>query len=423
MSDTGDKKGAEIIPFSRSSKTGSLSLAAKIAHLRELGTKDRAELILSDPEGKSLARSLEPQELYWLVKEFGEEDAAAFVTFSSPDQYDFFLDVELWDGLTYSRDKALEWIGYLMAAGEERVVEQVTRMDFELLLLICAKELIVGGGIGDMLSDEERRAEWDRTFDNMFYITFRDEKQGPLLGRFIDIIFRNEHDLYLRLMQATRSEVESELEDLCFQFRSGRLADMGFPEREHALEIYRYQDPEAFVAEDGKEPVVVDVEGHLPAPFPAGDSFFQRAMSAAASEGLSVELFCLVNTALVAEEKPFADHDVMASVLQRVYGYLAIALEHLSGGDEQKAASILKAEYLKRLFQLGFAIVSRLRLRAEQVNAAGLDHATNRALLGFRRKCPHFYRGLDPDRVDGYREFRNMADVQAVDALLGELGG
>ncbi len=423
MSDSKKNKGAEIIPFSRSNKTGAVSLVAKIAHLRELGTKARIEMILSDPEGKDLARSLEPQELYWLVKEFGEEDATALIMFSSPEQYDFFLDVELWEDLVCSREKSLEWIGYLLAAGEERVVEQITRMDFELLLLICAKELIVGGGIGDMLSDEERRVEWDRTFDNMFYITFRDDKHGPLMDRFLDIIFRNEHDLYLRLMQTTRGEIESELEDLCYRFRSGRLADMGFPEREHALEIYRYLDPEAFVPERGKDPIVVDLEGHLPVPFLAGDSLFQRAMSIASSEGLHVELLCLINTALVAEEKPFADHGVMESVLQRVYGYLAISLEYLSGGDEQEAARILDTEYLKRLFQLGFAIVARLRTRAERVDSAGADHATNRALLGFRNKCPRFYRGLDPDHVDGYREFTGMVDVQAVDALLRELEG
>jgi hypothetical protein len=423
MSNTGKNKGAEIIPFSRSNKDGAAALAAKVADLRELGTKARIEMILSDPSGKALARALEPQELYWLVKEFGEEDASALIMFSSPEQYDFFLDVELWEGLVCSREKSLEWIGYLLAAGEERVVEQVTRMDFELLLLICAKELIVGGGIGDMISDEERRAEWDRTFDNMFYITFRDDKHGPLMDRFLDIIFRNEHELYLRLMQTIRGEIESELEDLCYRFRSGRLADMGFPEREHALEIYRHMDPEAFVLVGGKDQIVVDLEGHLPVQLMAGDSLFQRAMSIATAEGLHVELFCLINTALVAEEKPFADHDAMESVLQRVYGYLAISLEYLSGGDEQEAARILDTEYLKRLFQLGFAIVSRLRARAERVDSSRADHATNRALLGFRKKCPRYYRGLDPDHVDGYREFMGMGDVQAVDALLRELEG
>jgi hypothetical protein len=113
----------------------------------------------------------------------------------------------------------------------------------------------------------------------------------------------------------------------------------------------------------------------------------------------------------------------MESVLQRVYGYLAIALEHLSGGDENEAIRILEVEYLKRLFQLGFGIISQLRIRAERITTEGVEHATNRALLGFRRKYPRFYRGLDPDHVDGYREFKSLGDVQAADGLLRNLGG
>jgi len=423
MSDTGITKGAAIIPFPDSNKAGSLTLSAKIAKLRAAGTKDRIEMILSDPEGKKLARALEPQELYWLVKELGNEGVVPLIALSSPEQCGFFLDVELWNGCTYSREKAMEWVGNLLEAGEEFFVEQLYHMDFELLLLICRKELFVGGGVGDVISDDECRAEWDHTFDDMFFITFRDEKQGPLMGRFIDSIYRHDHGLYLRLMEATKNEIDSEQEELCYRFRSGRLADMGFPEWEHALEIYQYVVPEDFVLQDSKDPVIIDFDALLPVPFFAGDSLFQRAMNSAASDGLNAELFCLINSALVADDKSFSDLDSMESVLQRVYGYLAIALEHLSGGDEKEATRILEVEYLKRLFQLGFGIISQLRIRAERVTTEGVEHATNRALLGFRRKYPRFYRGLDPDHVDGYREFKSLGDVQAADGLLRNLGG
>jgi hypothetical protein len=421
MSDSEKNTGAAVIPFPDVNKAGELTLSAKIAQLREAGTKGRIEMILSDPEGKKLARSLEPQEIYWLVKEMGDEDAMPLVALSSPEQFSFFLDVELWNGCTYSREKAIEWIAHLLAAGEEFFVEQLYHIDFELLLLICRKELFVGGGVGDLIAENETRAEWDHTFDDMFFISFRDEKQGPLMGRFIDNIYHHDHDLYLRLMQGTKNEIDSEQEELCYRFRSGRLADLGFPEWEHALEIYRYVTPEDFVPLAGKDPVIVDFDAHLPVPFSAGDSLFQRAMNIACSEGLNAELYCLVNSALVAEDKSFSDLDTMDSVLQRVYGYLAIALEHLSEGDEVKAAHILETEYLKRLFQLGFGIVSQLSIRAEKIGSDGLEHATNRALLGFRKKYPRYYRGLDPDHVDGYREFKCLQDVRAVDSLLKNL--
>ncbi len=423
MSDSENNKRADVIPFPDVNKAGSLTLSAKVAKLRAAGIKERIEMILSDPEGKKLARSLEPQELYWLVKEMGDEDALPLIALSSPEQCSFFFDVELWNGCTYSREKAMEWIDHLLAAGEEFFVEQLYHLDFELLLLICRKELFVGGGVGDLIAENETRAEWDHTFDDMFFITFRDEKQGPLMGRFLDSIYHHDHSLYLRLMEGTKNEIDSEQEELCYRFRSGRLADLGFPEWEHALEIYRYVTPEDFVPQVSKDPVVVDFEAHLPVPFSAGDSLFQRAMNSADSEGLNEELYCLINSALVAEDKSFSDLDTMDSVLQRVYGYLAIALEHLSGGDEQEAVRILETEYLKRLFQLGFGIISQLRIRAERITIEGAEHATNRALLGFRKKYPRYYRGLDPDHVDGYREFKSLNDVQTVDAFLQKIEG
>jgi hypothetical protein len=281
----------------------------------------------------------------------------------------------------------------------------------------------VGGGVGDLIAENETRAEWDHTFDDMFFISFRDEKQGPLMGRFIDNIYHHDHDLYLRLMQGTKNEIDSEQEELCYRFRSGRLADRGFPEWEHALEIYRSVMPEDFVLQDVKDPIIVDFDAILPVPFFAGNSLFQRAMNSANCEGLNAELYCLINSALVAEDKSFSDLDTIDSVLQRVYGYLAIALEHLSGGDEKEAVRILETEYLKRLFQLGFGIISQLRIRAERISSEGVEHATNRALIGFRRKYPRFYRGLDQDHVDGYREFKSLADVQAAGALLQNLAG
>jgi hypothetical protein len=423
MSDSEKNTGAAVIPFPHVNKAGELTLSAKVAQLRAAGTKERIEMILSDPEGKKLARSLEPQELYWLVKELGDEDALPLIALSSPEQYCFFLDIELWNGCTYSREKAMEWIGNLMAAGEEFFVEQLYHLDFELLLLICRKELFVGGGVGDLIAENETRAEWDHTFDDMFFITFRDEKQGPLMGRFLDWIYRHDHSLYIQLMEGTKNEIDSEQEELCYRFRSGRLADLGFPEWEHAMEVYRHIAPEDFVPQDSKDPVIVDFDALLPAPISTGDSLFQRAMNSADCEGLNVELYCLINSALVAEDKSFSDLDSMESVLQRVYGYLAIALEHLSGGNEKEAVRILEAEYLKRLFQLGFGIICQLRIRAERIPSDGIEHATNRALIGLRRKYPRFYRGLDQDHVDGYREFKSLADVQAAGTLLRNLGG
>lgn len=393
----------------------------KLALLGELPAVKRQELILADPEAAKLTAAFQPQELYWMVKEIGESDALGLLELSSPEQCAFFLDMELWHKWSFSQEKALEWLGLLLETGEGRVVAQLPHMELETLILVFMREITVGGGIGDLAIDEERLAEWDQSFDNLYYLSFKNPRHSRIIGTLLDIIFRNAHSLYLAIMEGVKNEVESELEELCYQFRSGRLANLGFPEFEEALTIYARVNPTTFVPGVDKKLLPVDGAVNLPAPRLGGESLLHRALAMADSEELRLELNYLINNALVVEETAFADSEGMQGVFQRIYGYLNIALEFLAGDDEAQAAAILKGEYLKRLFQLGNSIVIGLRGRAEKVESS--DYAVNKALLGFRANRPSFYRGMDPDCADGYREFQGMADVRLAEEFLRKLEG
>jgi hypothetical protein len=134
------------------------------------------------------------------------------------------------------------------------------------------------------------------------------------------------------------------------------------------------------------------------------------------SELFRMELNYLINTALVADQAHLADTEYMKSVVERVYGYLNIALEYLCQGDETKGVEILAGEYLKSLFRLGFSIVLELKFRAEKLTDT--DYAAGKALSGLKSARPLYYRGLDADGIDGYREFREMQDVKTMSDFL-----
>ena len=132
-----------------------------------------------------------------------------------------------------------------------------------------------------------------------------------------------------------------------------------------------------------------------------------------------MELNYLINNALVAEETAFADEEGIELVCRRVYGYLNTALQYLAGADERKAADIVSGEQLKRLFQLGHSLVADLKKRAGKLTSD--NYAVNRALIGLKAKRPNFYRGLDPDMADGYREFQGMSDIHRIEEFLRSL--
>jgi len=379
--------------------------------------KEKLALILGDPDGKKLARAIQPHELYWLFKENGGPDAMELLGLASPEQCVFILDMELWRGWTFSEDKAVEYLAYIMKGSEEHFLELLPHLDFNLLSLFLGRELVVAGGIGDINTDEERQTDWDHTFDDVFLIKFKNPKHAETIGSFLELVCRLDNPLYASLMECVSGEVDIESEEECYHIKSGRLADLGFPPHDEAVEIYSRINPATFTPGRNKELLQTVEATTLPKPFMTGKTLLERVVLRADSELFRMELNYLINTALAADEAHLADMEQMRSVVERVYGYLNIALEYLSEGDETKGVEIIGGEYLKRLFQLGFSLVLDLKYRADKLGEQP-DYATGKALSGLKTARPRYYRGLDSDGIDGYREFREMQDVKNMSDFL-----
>ncbi|GAC1470285.1 MAG: DUF6178 family protein [Desulfuromonadaceae bacterium] len=393
-----------------------LPFADKRNYIDGILPKEKMALILGDPDGKKLARAMRPQELYWLFKEIGSPDAMELLWLASPEQCVFILDMELWRGWSFLEDKGVEYLGYILQGSEEHFLELLPHLDFNLLSIFLGRELIVAGGIGDINTDEERQTDWDHTFDDVFLIKFKNPKHATTIGSFLELVCRLDNPLYTSLMESVSGEIDIESEEECYHMKSGRLADLGFPPHDEALEIYSRINPATFTPGRNKVLLQTVEATALPETFLTGKTFLERVILRADSELFRMELNYLINTALVADEAHLADMDQMRSVVERVYGYLNIALEYLSEGDETKGVEIITGEYLKRLFQLGFSLVLGLKFRADKLSEP--DYATGKALSGLKAARPRYYRGLDSDGVDGYREFREMQDVTTVSDFL-----
>ncbi|HJV35970.1 DUF6178 family protein [Geomonas sp.] len=397
----------------------SLPLAEKRSYLRQRGAKEKLNLIISDSEGKRLTASLEPQEFFWLMKEVGENDAVELLQLASAEQCVFILDMELWEGWTFSQERACHWLAHFMEGGEPRIHELLKHLDFEFLQLFLSRELVVGGGIGDQSNDEERLADYDHTFDGVFMLTFKNPKHSQLIGSFVSMLIKLDNELYTALMEGIKGDVDVEMEEQCLRFRSGRLEDLGFPPLEEAVSIYARVNPDNFEVHGDKQLAPAGEGGQLVPILPREETLLFRALALADSPTLLQELNYLVNSALVAEGTAVKEPESMVGILDRVCGYLNIALESLTGGDEGRAAILLTGEPLKRLFQLGFSIVLELQFTAREIESA--DYASGKLISGLKAKRPRYYRGLDSDGVDGYREFKDLADVERTAEMLKHL--
>jgi len=404
-------KGGKLSP----QEFASLSLQAKIDYIHNLTATMKVRTILDDPKPGKLVHSLPKEEIYQILHELGPEESQEILQLASTDQIRFVLDWELWDEWSISVDKTVEWLDLLMS-DEELAADIIARLDQELLLVFLKQTIEVGGGLGDIINSEDHQQEWDHTFDETYYISFLDSRHSQTVLRLIDLIYRQDFPLYRSLMQGVENELLSELEETAGQFRRGRLADEGFPSPQDAAALYVRVAPEDFTPATDKIAVSTDA-GISPFPAIAGGetSLLSRAFAAADSPALRREFHYLTNGAMVAEGVSPANHAKLGPVLDRVGNYLNIALEFLCA-DEEEGAAILKGEHLRRIFSLGHSLLAQLQDRARKLESD--NYAAGKVLAGLKMKRPRFYRGLDADLIDDYREFTGMADLRRVDQFL-----
>lgn len=392
-------------------------LAARLSQLSTLPPGKRIDALISFPDPRLAIRRLTPPEIYSTIMEAGVIDAAPLFPYLTKKQLTFCMDFELWDRYDFDPESWRQWLPLLVEGGEEAVANFCTGIDRELLLLILDHEVTVVGGMGEFMSDEERLGEWDHSYDGMYYLSFNSSETGPFIGRFIELILGCNQPLYVWLMEALRGVSRIELEDLCCQFRLGRLADDGFPDPLEAASVYAPVNPATFSLQGNKElPTLTEGATTLPATLAPVDDLLGRILSSGIHPFVLQELNWLANSALVAEGNPFGSPGLAGRIMERVHGRITIALQHLAGSDEARARSILETERLVTLFRLGNSLVMGLRALLDALDTT--DHVTARLAKGLEEVRPRFYRGLDPDGRDDYREFRDLADLERVRSLV-----
>lgn len=204
-----------------------LSLQDKIAALHDMNGADTLRLILSDADPVLFVQSLPLLDLYRVVQEVGADNA--LVQLASPEQIRFILDLELWEEWSISAEKAAHWLETILETGDLHAVRLLANLDPEVLLIFLKKSMTVGGGLSDIINSEDHQGDWDHTFDEVFYLYFNDDDSRELILRMLELLYNEHHALYRSLMLGVENDLLSELEEIAWQFRCGRLEDEGLP--------------------------------------------------------------------------------------------------------------------------------------------------------------------------------------------------
>jgi len=390
--------------------------------LMRLSPRQRVDALLEAPDARAVVRSLPPEDLYVTIQEVGLADATELVQLASPGQFRAFVDLGGWQRDKVDPHAVLTWLRAARGGVDdtEEFLRKLHAVDLEVLEYLLREFTEV--------HDLEENPDVNppgmtmETPEGRYLIEIKVEgvEMSAVRALLNDLIAENPFEA-VRLFEAVRWELPSEMEEAAFQFRRGRLLDLGFPALEDAVALFSRVDlpPAPGAGTVGPGVALTATGGHvdyLEAAF--------RGLTMLERENAEDELRDVANAALVAELADPGDLDATRRVGEMVRDYLSLGLEHLTGSDPGRATDTLRDTPLLRVFQVGFSLTLQLKFRADRlVKAPGamLEGALMvfpeeaAAIDALRRKRPR--RAL---RVDGAEPvpFRSLREVASSEALL-----
>jgi hypothetical protein len=402
-----------------------LALAQRLAALEG---RRKVEALLDAPDPQALVRSLPAEDLYFTIKEVGLEDAGELVELASPQQFRAFADLDCWRRDGCVPRALLPWLRAALEGADFR--RKLAALDLEVVELLL-REVV---DVWDREEDPDREPQgtpWTSP-EGRYVVDFKAEGDDlQALKRTVDAYYADDPLQAVRFLEAVRWELPSELEETALRFRTGRMADLGFPELEQALALYAYVDPDAALPTESSRPE--EPPGFFLASL-GSRGFLDDALARLPADGftrIDRELAYVFNGALVADGVEPGDLDAVRRALVVARDHLALGLEYAAQGDAARGAELLLTAPIARIFQVASGLTLKRKFRADRLVKGGFagfpgargtswfDAPLGAALEGLRRKRPMLAEALE--REDGgrrLRAFRTRADLAAVDAAL-----
>jgi hypothetical protein len=407
----------------------------------------RADALLAGADPVSAIRALPPDEFFYVLHELGFPEALDIMIHGTPEQVQGALDLALWDRDQISTERADEWLDAMAQAPYETVGAWARGLDIELVALLIRQRARIYDLSLEEPPDEPEGNLFD-TPDRLFTLELLgDDQTQRTTQSLVENLYRADQFMMRRFLVGMRSELDSELEQTAFRWRSGRMADMGFVDFYEALEVYRELDPSSVHLEPGPgaaNPARDDstADSHLRLPVVmadrlAGTTPFARAVAAVTSPTEAADLHnalvALCNRVLSADRVSPGDDPVVAGVLGRVAATLDLAVEFLSRGDDAAGVVAVRQVPLVKLFRLGVSLVGKLHRLARsllrdspfaalrpEVDLWEPDDAEVLAALAKLR--PLFPRLLDQPSSAGERPFACLHDLATATSAMERAG-
>jgi len=419
-----------------------------------LSPEKALDAILDSPQPAALVHSFPEQDLYFLMHEIGIKDSIPILSLASDKQWEFILDLEIWERDRMSTGAVTRWLDLLFKVDPNRFIKWFLQQKTDVVGFHLFKNLEIR--IREHDQDPSVFGEEFFTFDDIFYIRVVDypfdkkpdagskKLNENFLPEFLKHLADYDHFTYQRVLIETPTFIPAEYEEEAYRMRNVRLVEKGFLPFEEAVGVYQPLTPRELSDQHSRyTPENTDRSPPAPAPlYPlttlGEDSLFTRALKRIESDDLlqqiQTEFAALANQIIVADQKRVRSIGELGSIVKKACGYISIGLERLMGEHREPevhlTAALVQKFMLSQIFRVGFGSALELKWRAEKwrkeswFESQGLPlnfwaEKWLGVLGGLLIKKPMFY---DDNQVDElYRDFISMDDIRTTENYLKEI--
>ena len=340
---------------------------------QELRPEARTEFLMLVERPEEVVPLLPEAELVHTVRAGGMTEAAWLLEIATPEQRVACFDLDCWDGQELVVTRVQEWLDALIEAGRPTLVKALGEIDLELLILALRAESQIA-----VVAKEDTPPDGWFTPDGVVYFGVESDKSPHRVYEIAQSLAEDSSALYWLMVYGALFESPAECEEEALRWRTARLSDLGFPDRDQAMRAYRPLEAERVTdwtppAESSELVAAVSLPRQLRGSL-LGEALAKLPESKA-SDVLGYVLG-VANSLAVADGLSLSEPESVPRALEKAVRGIDAGLRELARARNQPPERILERTAPLDLFRVAATADPSLRARAkapEESDDAGDD--------------------------------------------------
>lgn len=424
------------------------------------------DMILEAPSPAVLIQSFPDQDLYYLMHKIGVHDFIPVLALAASSQWEYILDVEVWDDDRLNPHMMTQVFSFLFKADPQRLLRWtiMEKPDFIEYYLSQKMHVVIRE------HDEVPPEDFDDyiTLDDKFYFRFPGRQSGTeqdpegdllpqdapqedglpddapeLIEQMLKTLAAMDLSVLHGLFLETLSLLPAEVEEEQFRQKNIRLAEKGFLPTHEAVGIYQPIAGKNLPHRPRISRTLQAGDPDIPMPpmyftqFLKGDNLFAKALEQLNRQGgipdLDSEIAALINKVISADRIKIRNRESIEKPLEKTIATLSLGLEVLMSDTDvrvETAVDLIEKYFLEDIFRTGSREGAKLQTMArnwykesflleKNLPLSFLGEAYLGIIGGLMVQRPMFFADY-ADKVL-YRNFAGLSDIRATRRQLDEI--